>query len=77
MAHCRRPTLTFDDRMAFSLGEVAAMLGMSVATLYAERARGRLQTIRLAGRRLVTREALNAYIGAADGEKQQRDGASR
>ncbi len=72
MAHCRRPTLPFDDRMAFSFGEVAAMLGMSVATLYAEKARGRLQTIRLAGRRLVTREALNAYIATAN-----REGPSR
>jgi excisionase family DNA binding protein len=63
--------------MAFSLGEVAAMLGMSVATLYAERARGHLETIRLAGRRLVTREALNAYIATANRETRRSDGASR
>ena len=75
MAHCKRPTLPFDDRMAFSLGEVAALLGLSVATLYAERTRGRLQTIRLAGRRLVTRDQLNEYLAIAhrdigDGGKQ-------
>jgi hypothetical protein len=32
MAHCKRPALPFTERIAFSLGEVAAMLGMSVAT---------------------------------------------
>lgn len=65
MAHCKRPTLPLNDRVAFSLGEVAAMLGMSVATLYAERTRGRLQTIRLAGRRLVTRDQLSQYLAMA------------
>jgi hypothetical protein len=66
MAHCKRPALPFDERVAFSLGEVAAMLGMSVATLYAERARGRLLTIRLAGRRLVTRDQLRQYLAMAN-----------
>jgi len=61
--------------MAFTIGEVAAMLGMSVATLYAERARGRLQTTRLAGRRLITRDQLNQYLATArrdigDGSEQ-------
>jgi excisionase family DNA binding protein len=77
MAHCKRPNLPFTERMAYTLGEVAAMLGMSVATLYAERARGRLQTIRLAGRRLVTRAALDAYIATATGDPRECDGASR
>jgi hypothetical protein len=66
MAHCKRPAIPFNDRVAFSLGEVAAMLGMSVATLYAERTRGRLQTIRLAGRRLVTRDQLSQYLSMAN-----------
>lgn len=57
------------------MGEVAALLGMSVATLYAERARGRLRTIRLAGRRLIEREALEAYIATARRDIGQGDGA--
>jgi excisionase family DNA binding protein len=65
MTHCAVPQVPFSERRTFTMGEVAALLGMSVATLYAERARGRLRTIRLAGRRLITREALDAYVAAA------------
>ncbi len=75
MAHCAVPGIPFNERRAYTMGEVAALLGMSVATLYAERARGRLQTIKLAGRRLVTREALAAYIAAAQRDTGQGDGA--
>jgi excisionase family DNA binding protein len=65
MAHCAVPEIPLSERRTFTMGEVAALLGMSVATLYAERARGRLRTIRLAGRRLITREALDAYVATA------------
>jgi excisionase family DNA binding protein len=75
MAHCAVPGIPFTERRTFTMGEVAALLGMSVATLYAERARGRLLTIRLAGRRLITREALEAYIATARGDTSNGDGA--
>jgi excisionase family DNA binding protein len=65
MSHCAIPEIPLSERRTFSMGEVAALLGMSVATLYAERARGRLRTIRLAGRRLITRDDLDAYVAAA------------
>ncbi len=75
MTHCAVPGSPLSDRRAYSMGEVAALLGMSVATLYAERARGRLRTIRLAGRRLIEREALEAYIATARRDIGQGDGA--
>ena len=65
MAHCAVPGIPLSERRTYSHGEVAALMGMSVATLYAERARGRLRTIRLAGRRLITRDALEAYLATA------------
>ena len=41
MAHCAVPEIPFDYRRAFSLGEVAAMTGLSVPTLYNEMQRKR------------------------------------
>lgn len=75
MNDCAVPELPLSERRTFTMGEVAALLGMSVATLYAERARGRLRTIRLAGRRLIEREALEAYIATARRDIGQGDGA--
>jgi excisionase family DNA binding protein len=66
MVHCLTPTISLSERRAYTMGEAAALLGMSVSTLYAERARGRLRTSKLAGRRLVTREQLDTYIAAAN-----------
>jgi predicted DNA-binding transcriptional regulator AlpA len=76
MAHCITPKIPFSDRRTFTLGETAAMTGLCVATLYNEMQRGRLKTIKLAGRRLVTREAVDEYIAAAGRDTGQSDGAS-
>ena len=65
MSHCSVPTIALRERETLTMGEAAALLGVSVSTLYAERDRGRLATIRLAGRRLITRSQLDAYITAA------------
>jgi excisionase family DNA binding protein len=65
MTHCAVPEIPLTERRAYTMGEAAALVRLSVSTLYAERARGRLKTIKLAGRRLITREALEAYIAAA------------
>jgi excisionase family DNA binding protein len=65
MVHCTTPTVSLSERRAYTMGEAAALLGLSVSTLYAERARGRLETIKLAGRRLITREQLDTYIAAS------------
>jgi excisionase family DNA binding protein len=77
MSHCAIPEIPLSERRTFTMGEVAALLGMSVATLYAERARGRLRTIRLAGRRLITRDDLDAYVAAAGRDTGHGDGASK
>jgi excisionase family DNA binding protein len=65
MDHCSTPTIKLSERRAFTMGETAALLGLSISTLYAERARGRLHTIKLAGRRLIAREQLDSYLAAA------------
>ena len=65
MTHCVIPAIPLTERRAYTMGECAALLGMSISTLYAERARGRLETIKAAGRRLITREQLDAYLAAA------------
>jgi hypothetical protein len=52
MAHCTIPDIPLGERLTYTMGEAAGLLGISVATAYEERARGRLQTIKLAGRRL-------------------------
>lgn len=77
MSYCAIPEIPLSERRTFSMGEVAALLGMSVATLYAERARGRLRTIRLAGRRLITRDDLDAYVAAAGHDIGHGDGAPK
>jgi excisionase family DNA binding protein len=59
MTHCAVPTVPLTERRTYTMGEAAALVRLSVSTLYAERARGRLETIKLAGRRLITREALD------------------
>jgi excisionase family DNA binding protein len=69
MAHCSTPIISLSERRAYTTGEAAALLGVSISTLYAERARGRLDTIKLAGRRMITREQLDAYITAAGRER--------
>ena len=53
-------------RLAYPLNEVAALLGgVSQRTLYNHIGAGALKTIKVGGRRLVTREDLAAFIDAA------------
>jgi excisionase family DNA binding protein len=67
------PDIPLGERLTYTMGEAAGLLGISVATAYEERARGRLQTIKLAGRRLITREALDAYVATARRDTGQSD----
>jgi excisionase family DNA binding protein len=66
MAHVSIPEIPLADRKTFTLGEAAGLTGLCVSTLYNLMGHGRLQTIKIGGRRLVTREALDALIGASD-----------
>lgn len=51
-------------RLAFPVGEAAQIIGIGRTTLYAEIASGRVQTVTIGKRRLVTRQALEAYLAA-------------
>jgi excisionase family DNA binding protein len=66
MAHVSIPEIPLADRKTFTLGEAAGLTGLCVSTLYNLMGHGRLQTIKIGGRRLITREALDALIGASD-----------
>ena len=66
MAHCAVPEIPLHDRRTFSLGEVSALTGLCVATLYSLISRGQLQSIKVGGRRLVTTEALNRLLTSHD-----------
>ena len=63
MPHCEIPVLPMSERRAFTIGETAALVRLSIATLYNEMKRGRLRTIKVGGRRLVTREAIDEFLG--------------
>ena len=64
MSHCAVPRISFRDRRTFSLGEVSALTGLCVATLYSLISRGQLKSIKVGGRRLVTTEALNQLLSS-------------
>ena len=63
MPHCEIPALPLSERRAFQSVKLPALVRLSIATLYNEMKRGRLQTIKVGGRRLVTREALDEFLG--------------
>ena len=53
-----------EARLAYPIPEAAAELGIGRTTLYGEIAAGRLPTITIGRRRLVTRQALEDYLAA-------------
>jgi excisionase family DNA binding protein len=65
MAHCTTPDIPLNERLTLTMGEAAALTGLCVATLYELRARGVLRTIKIGGRRLVPRDALDELLGVA------------
>jgi excisionase family DNA binding protein len=62
MPHARIANVPIDDRVAFSLSEIAGMTGLSISGLYLLIRRGQLRSIRIGGRRLITRQALNELL---------------
>ncbi len=77
MPHARITTVPIEDRAAYSLGEVAGLVGMSVSGLYLLIGRGELRSIRVGGRRLVTRQALNEFLHLSGHTLPPTDGARR
>jgi len=51
-----------DSPLAYGIPEAAAVIGIGRTTLYAEIGAGRLPTITIGRRRLVTRDALEDYL---------------
>jgi excisionase family DNA binding protein len=77
MPHARIANIPIEDRAAYSLGEVAGLTGMSVSGLYLLIGRGELRSIRVGGRRLVTRQALDDFLRLSDHTPLPADGAPR
>ena len=65
MPHARVTGVPIQDRVAYSLAEVAALTGLSISGLYLLINRGQLQSVRVGGRQLVRRDDLDAFLGAA------------
>ena len=53
-------TILDADRRALRINEAAALYGISRSTIYVLMARGTLRTVKLAGRRLIPRDAIEA-----------------
>jgi excisionase family DNA binding protein len=62
MPHCAVPEIRLSDRACFSVGEAAALAGLSVSFLYVLMERGMLRSVKVGGRRLVPREALKELL---------------
>ncbi len=62
MPHARKVDVPIKDRRAYSFAEVAGMTGFAISTLYKLMASGRLKTKKIAGRRIVTSEALEELL---------------
>jgi excisionase family DNA binding protein len=76
MPHVRVSNVPIEDRAAYSLSEVAGLIGMSVSGLYLLIGRGELRSIRVGGRRLVTRQALDDFLQRT-GDAPPAGGAQR
>jgi hypothetical protein len=63
MAHCHVPDIPLSERLGYDTGETAALIGVSVSHVYVLIERGDLQTVKVAGRRIVPRWAIEALLG--------------
>ena len=66
MPHCVVPEVPLAERACFSVGEAAALAGLSVSFLYVLMERGALRSVKLGGRRLIPREALQELLAQRD-----------
>ena len=63
MAHAHIPVVPLTNRRAYSLAEVAAVTGFSLSFIYELIKSGDLRSRKVAGRRIVTVEALAELLG--------------
>lgn len=59
-----KPTNTNMEKRALQVKEAAAQYGISRSTIYKLMADGTLQTVKLGGRRLIPRDAMEALLKA-------------
>ncbi len=64
MSHCTIPDIALGERACLSVGEAAALAGLSVSFLYVLMERGTLRSVKVGGRRLVPREALEELLNS-------------
>jgi excisionase family DNA binding protein len=64
----RRRGHTRRDALAYSVDEAAQLIGVSRRTIYELIAQRRLKSIKLRGRRLITRTALEQLLADAENE---------
>jgi hypothetical protein len=67
MPHARKVEIPLEHRKAYSLAEVSGMTGFAVSTLYKLMEAERLKTKKIAGRRIVTPEALQELLAGGEG----------
>jgi excisionase family DNA binding protein len=67
MPHCRVPDIPLSERLGYDVGETAALINISVSFIYELIERGELETVKVAGRRIVPRWALEALLGCPIG----------
>ena len=60
-----KPQISIAERRTLTVDEVAAVLGISRATIYNLISDGELESVRIRGRRLVAREQIDALIAKA------------
>jgi excisionase family DNA binding protein len=63
MAHAHIPVVPLTNRRAYSLAEVAAVTGFSLSFIYELIKSGTLRSRKVAGRRIVSAEALAELLG--------------
>ena len=62
-------------RLAYSINEVCALLGISRARLYQAMNAGELPTVHVGSRRLIRAAALDAYLDRLEAEQHGGDAA--
>ena len=72
MPHARKVDVPLDDRRAYSFAEVAGLTGFAISTLYKLMHAGRLQTIKIAGKRLVTSQSLDEFLALSAQEEKEK-----
>jgi excisionase family DNA binding protein len=66
MTHRTVPAVALSERVCLSVGDAAALAGLSVSFLYILMERGALRSVKVHGRRLIPRPALDELLASHD-----------